>query len=80
MSVTLEKKNSKFSAALDALLSVELSRKITFENIVFIMAIKIAVLALSAFGLAPMWLAIFADVGVMVIAVINAIRALWVKK
>ena len=49
---------------------------IVYENIVFALAVKFACLALGAFGVGNMWLAIFADVGVMVIAVINAVRAL----
>lgn len=49
------------------------------ENIVFAIAVKIAVLLLGAFGFVPIWLAIFADVGVMVIAVANALRTLRVK-
>lgn len=49
------------------------------ENIVFAIAVKIAVLLLGAFGFATIWLAIFADVGVMVIAVVNALRTLRVK-
>ena len=52
---------------------------IVYENIIFAIAVKIITLILSALGIAQMWLAIFADVGVMVIAVINAIRALGVK-
>lgn len=54
--------------------------KIVYENIYFAIGIKVLCLILSAFGIANMWLAIFADVGVMVIAVLNAIRALNVKK
>ena len=50
--------------------------RIVYENIYFAIGIKVACLILGAVGLANMWLAIFADVGVMVIAVINAIRAL----
>lgn len=50
--------------------------RIVYENIYFAISIKVACLILGAVGLANMWLAIFADVGVMVIAVINAIRAL----
>lgn len=46
------------------------------ENVVFAIAVKVAVLILAALGLAPMWLAVFADVGVMVLAVLNATRAL----
>lgn len=64
-------------------LAMKISRKtlrIVYENIVFALFIKIAFLVLSAFGLIGMWLAIFADVGVMVIAVINATRALHTKK
>ncbi|MBR0217427.1 MAG: HAD-IC family P-type ATPase, partial [Clostridia bacterium] len=53
--------------------------RIVYENIVFAIGIKLICLVLSAFGIAGMWLAIFADVGVMVIAVLNAIRALRVK-
>lgn len=52
---------------------------IVYENIYFAIAVKIISLILGAFGYAPMWLAIFADVGVMIIAVLNAIRALGVK-
>lgn len=54
--------------------------RIVFENIVFSLAIKLAVLVLAAFGIANMWLAVFADVGVAVIAILNAVRALRVKK
>lgn len=53
--------------------------KIVYENIYFAIGIKLICLVLGAFGIANMWLAIFADVGVMVIAVINAIRTLNVK-
>ncbi len=54
--------------------------RIVYENIILAIGIKAACLILGALGLAGMWLAIFADVGVMVIAVLNAIRALFVKK
>lgn len=54
--------------------------KIVYENIYFALGVKGICLVLGALGIANMWLAIFADVGVMVIAVINAIRALNVKK
>ena len=53
--------------------------RIVYENIVFALAIKFACLALGALGLASMWTAIFADVGVMVLAVLNATRALYTK-
>ena len=52
---------------------------IVYENIYFAIGIKLVCLILGAIGIANMWLAIFADVGVMVIAVLNAIRALNVK-
>lgn len=53
--------------------------RIVYENISFAIGIKIICLILGAFGIASMWLAIFADVGVMIIAVINAIRTLYVR-
>ncbi|MBQ1630756.1 MAG: heavy metal translocating P-type ATPase, partial [Firmicutes bacterium] len=53
--------------------------RIVYENIVFAIGVKLICLLLGALGIANMWLAIFADVGVMVIAVLNAIRALFVK-
>ena len=53
--------------------------RIVYENIYFAIGIKVACLILGALGLANMWLAIFADVGVMVLAVLNAIRALRVR-
>ena len=65
---------------VDAVKIAKKTRKITMENIVFIMAIKVAVLALSAFGLASMWLAIFADVGVCLLAVLNSLRVLILPK
>ena len=54
--------------------------RIVYENIYFAIGIKILCLILGAVGLANMWVAIFADVGVMIIAVLNAIRTLFVKK
>ena len=62
--------------------AIRISRKclrIVYENIVFAIGIKLACLVLVALGFANMWLAIFADVGVMILAVLNAIRALFVK-
>ena len=62
--------------------AIKISRKcirIVYENICFALIIKFACLILGAFGIANMWVAIFADVGVMVIAVLNAIRALSTK-
>ena len=63
--------------------AIKISRKcigIVRQNIVFALGIKFACLALGAVGIANMWFAIFADVGVMIIAVLNAIRALNVRK
>ena len=62
--------------------AIRISRKcmrIVYENIYFALGIKAVCLILGALGIANMWMAIFADVGVMVIAVLNAIRALLVK-
>ena len=74
--VLMDDKPSKLSAA------VRISRKtiaIVKENIWFALGIKALVLALTAFGITGMWLAVFADVGVMVLAVLNATRALGAK-
>ena len=63
-------------------LAMKISRKclrIVYENIIFALAVKLVCLVLGALGIANMWIAIFADVGVMVIAVLNAIRCLRVK-
>lgn len=63
--------------------AIKISRKclrIVYENIYFAIGVKVICLILGALGIANMWAAIFADVGVMVIAVLNAIRALNVKK
>ena len=63
--------------------AIKISRKclrIVHQNIGFAIAVKILSLVFVAFGLANMWIAIFADVGVMILAVLNAIRALFVKK
>lgn len=64
-------------------LAIRISRKclrIVYENIVFALAVKAVCLILGAIGIANMWAAIFADVGVMVIAVLNAIRCLKIKE
>ena len=63
--------------------AIKISRKclgIVHQNIVFAISVKILSLIFVAFGAANMWIAIFADVGVMILAVLNAIRALFVKK
>ena len=63
--------------------AIRIARKcmrIVYENIYFAIGVKILCLILGALGIANMWLAIFADVGVMVLAVLNAIRVLFVKK
>ena len=63
--------------------AIKISRKclrIVYQNIVFAIGVKLICLVLGAVGAANMWLAIFADVGVMILAVLNAIRALFVKK
>ena len=63
--------------------AIRISRKclrIVYENIWFAIGIKAACLLLGALGIANMWLAVFADVGVMILAVLNAVRALFVKR
>ena len=63
--------------------AISISKKtlrIVYENIYFAIGVKLTCLVLGALGLAGMWAAIFADVGVMVLAVLNALRTLHVKK
>ena len=63
--------------------AIKISRKclkIVYQNISAAIGIKLICLILGAVGIANMWLAVFADVGVMILAVLNAIRALFVKK
>ena len=63
--------------------AIKISKKclgIVYQNIIFAIGIKVLALILVALGLANMWLAVFADVGVTVLAVLNAARALFVKK
>ena len=63
--------------------AIKISRKclnIVYQNIVFAIGVKLICLILGAMGIANMWVAIFADVGVMILAVLNAIRALFVKR
>ena len=70
------------SFSLKVAKAIRIARKclrIVYENIIFAIGVKLLCLLLGALGLANMWAAIFADVGVMVIAVLNAIRALRVK-
>lgn len=62
--------------------AMEISKKtlkIAYQNIVFAIGVKVAVLILSALGITSMWAAIFADVGVTIIAILNSFRALNVK-
>jgi len=64
-------------------LAIKISKKtktIVMQNIVFALGVKFIVLILGAFGLANMWIAVFADVGVAVIAILNAMRAMIVKR
>ena len=63
--------------------AIKISRKclgIVKQNIIFALGVKLLCLVLAAFGIANMWVAIIADVGVMILAVLNAIRCLFVKK
>ena len=74
--VIMDDKPSKIATA------IRIARRtiaIAMQNVVFAIFIKLLVLVLAAFGLATMWMAVFADVVVTVIAVINAMRALKVK-
>lgn len=68
--------DEKLSALPECLRIGRKSRRIVLENIVFALSVKAAVLILAAIGLAPMWAAIFADVGVAVLAILNSVRML----
>lgn len=68
--------DDKPSRLVDAIRIARQTLSIARQNIVFALTVKLAVLILAALGLAPMWLAVFADVGVTVIAVLNAMRTL----
>ena len=68
------------SKIVDAIHLSKKTMRIVKENIIFAIVIKVLVLILSAFGLSTMWEAVFADVGVSIIAIINALRVLKVKK
>ena len=67
------------SKLADAMKISKKTMKIVKDNIIFAITVKIVVLLLSALGLATMWAAVFADVGVSVIAILNALRILRVK-
>ncbi|MBR5076484.1 MAG: heavy metal translocating P-type ATPase, partial [Bacteroidales bacterium] len=68
--------DDKPSKVADAIGIARRTRRIARENMYLAIGIKLAVLALAACGLATMWMAVFADVGVTVLAVVNAMRAL----
>ena len=71
--VLMDDKPSKIALAIKI---ARRTTKIAHENIVFSIAVKIAILILALFGLAPMWLAVFGDVGVMILCVLNSTRTL----
>ena len=74
--VLMDDKPSKIASA------IRIARKtmrIVWQNIIFALGVKFAVLALAAVGLATMWLAVFADVGVAILAILNAMRCMRVK-
>ena len=75
--VLMDDKPSKIS------LAIRIARKtmrIVWQNIIFALAVKIGILVLAALGIANMWLAVFGDVGVAIIAILNAMRAMRVKR
>ena len=75
--VLMDDKPSKIASA------IRIARKtmrIVWQNIVFALGVKFAVLVLAAVGLATMWLAVFADVGVAILAILNAMRCMRVKR
>ena len=68
--------NDKLTQIVTARKIAKRTVRIVKQNIVFALGVKLAVLVLAAFGLANMWLAVFADVGVAVLAILNAMRTL----
>ncbi len=68
------------SKIADAIQISKKTMRIVRENIIFAITVKIGVLILSAFGFASMWASVFADVGVSVLAIVNSLRILWIKK
>ena len=74
--VLMDDKPSKIASAICI---ARKTMRIVWQNIVFALGVKFAVLVLAAVGLATMWLAVFADVGVAILAILNAMRCMRVK-
>ncbi|MDD2362255.1 MAG: heavy metal translocating P-type ATPase [Oscillospiraceae bacterium] len=72
--------NDEPSALVTAIRIAKKTRRVVWQNIVFALGVKAVILVLGAVGMATMWQAVFGDVGVMVIAVLNAIRTMTIKK
>ena len=68
------------TAIAEAIRIAQRTRKIAWQNVIFALGIKLAVMALGLLGHASMWLAVFADSGVAMLCVLNAIRMLYRKK
>lgn len=74
--VIIDDKPTKVATAIYAARS---TRRIVFQNVIFILFIKVLVLVLGAFGISPLWFAVFADVGVALAAVLNSMRAFYIR-
>ena len=80
---TVPKASLLESMASSAILAMRIARKtmrIVWQNIVFALGVKVLILVLAAVGIANMWLAVFGDVGVAILAILNAMRCMSVKK
>ena len=75
--VLMDDDRAKIALAMDI---SKRTLRIVYQNIIFALGVKLIVLLLGAFGIANMWLAVFADVGVSVIAILNAMRAMRIKE
>ena len=75
--VLMDDKPSKISSAIAI---ARKTMRIVWQNIIFALGVKFVVLALAAVGIATMWLAVFADVGVAILAILNAMRCMRVEK
>ena len=72
--------NDKPSKISDAINISKKTLKIVYQNIIFALTVKIVILILGSVGLANMWAAVFADVGVSIIAILNAMRCMKINK
>ena len=69
--------NDKLAGILDAISISKTTKRVVLQNVVFALSVKLAVILLGVFGVANLWEAVIADVGVSLIAILNSCRILW---